>query len=844
MNKAGIALITLLLILFFCPVISAYSIWTQYGITPRGQNNATDNYNVMFSQPEGLTGEDSFISNCTFNGYASHGAYVDSIYHYVWLIKGTTLELDDSNCNVLDEINLGGPSESSGAILNWDDDDYPNLIIPVWTTATTANLTSFEWNGTDLVKDKSVGVIKAMGYPISGLVCDIANNLCGLWSVTTFQFFNMTNFARTDVSSGSYSYLPVIGTALSARHGATGADIDGDSHIEAIWIASSGTSYVRAFEVDLTTRTLDRMTTISPSYNSQDAPIATCYYGQIGGSASMPEILCSGWLSDGNGDFVDYRIYDSNWAIKLDLSYIQNTSLRSGWGLKSGNWMVGDYNKDDQNEYCVVYSTGYPANDSQLRCYSGTHALLSSCNLTSGYGQNNLSVWTMYPTSSGIRFVSALGMFDQSCTKIMDFGLSDIGVYNGQFIQADVNNDMITDLIYSDEHTALLFMAYPPETSVVCDSIVPPVYSKDTFSFYSDIGLCGWQKFPNVLILPTEGKICIDGSTQDIFKQLNYQGETHSSEYWTEDFDLNLTQGANFEKRFSFYPATGSFGEDYAYILSWFQTGGQTFIQYFTNISNTTSLESLCTDCYAVDTETHYRIHIYGPGALGYTILNSTSHQFQVEQPNTIAIEIDGIIAGFNIPIAHNAIYALLPKYTYFTTQGNQSCLDNYILTNAVSGTSEINATVPTRQLGQPCTDNSQCFTGKCLYGKCMQKEESESCLNDYECISENCVDGLVCSKASLWQSLEGTKKELAGDDVNTNNLLAIILSVSLGGLIAMIAARAGSVALGGIGAIFGIMIGFIFFTMVGWLSPFILIGLVIVAVLGIVMLIVFGSRG
>ena len=135
--------------------------------------------------------------------------------------------------------------------------------------------------------------------------------------------------------------------------------------------------------------------------------------------------------------------------------------------------------------------------------------------------------------------------------------------------------------------------------------------------------------------------------------------------------------------------------------------------------------------------------------------------------------------------------------------------------------------------VGEKCVNDSVCFTDYCLYGVCSLKSTSLECDFDYECLSGVCFNG-ECTKPSLWERLDASKKESFGDDVNTNNGISILVMIFTG--------------LGfGAGGVLGILLGFIlimveafFFAYVGWLSgwiAFVLIVGYIVAGTGMVIL-------
>ena len=136
---------------------------------------------------------------------------------------------------------------------------------------------------------------------------------------------------------------------------------------------------------------------------------------------------------------------------------------------------------------------------------------------------------------------------------------------------------------------------------------------------------------------------------------------------------------------------------------------------------------------------------------------------------------------------------------------------------------------------GSPCETDDDCADGlKCEYGICTKLGFNEECTSDDDCISGSCINGR-CTKPSLWQGIDKSKDQMMGDDTNTNNLLSIIIMLIVSGLIGYY-----FVVWGGIASLFILAI---FFTMVGWLSGFILVGLLIVGVIALVFGLIIGGK-
>lgn len=141
--------------------------------------------------------------------------------------------------------------------------------------------------------------------------------------------------------------------------------------------------------------------------------------------------------------------------------------------------------------------------------------------------------------------------------------------------------------------------------------------------------------------------------------------------------------------------------------------------------------------------------------------------------------------------------------------------------------------------LTTPCSENSDCNSGYCEYNTCQLKPSNYACNLDAECLSGNCLEN-KCTKPSLSDSLNQGKNSQFGSDSATGNIVSLFLIVGL--TIVIIVGSGGSLA--------GIVVGgftfvatSILFTILGWLSPFILLGVFIVLLFGIVVMVMLGGN-
>lgn len=247
------------------------------------------------------------------------------------------------------------------------------------------------------------------------------------------------------------------------------------------------------------------------------------------------------------------------------------------------------------------------------------------------------------------------------------------------------------------------------------------------------------------------------------------------------------------------------------------------------NPDNSSTL--ICDNCIYFESPAPVTISSYNYEDSGFTFYNSTSHQRQNYPLNSYQVFYNGVnVSGF------------LPQYQPLTPgHSNLLTRERFFLHNhaALLGLSLnrnalpfFNNTTPTpvglRAVGEPCLNpvgraenNSLCWTGKCRYGKCEAKYSGEACLQNYECLSNRCV-GNFCTDAGTWVNIEASKDSMFGGDIMTSNFISIVIMI----------VSAGMIAVGTGGNIFGIALGIgvfyvemLFFTIVGWLSPFILLG-------------------
>lgn len=180
---------------------------------------------------------------------------------------------------------------------------------------------------------------------------------------------------------------------------------------------------------------------------------------------------------------------------------------------------------------------------------------------------------------------------------------------------------------------------------------------------------------------------------------------------------------------------------------------------------------------------------------------------------------------GIQKPLAYNQ-YIIDDLYIYRGFDRNKNTEGPYIVQLEQNAT-DYYVFLPSG-VGEPCEDNSDCQTLFCRSGYCAKKTGGMGCSVNSGCLSNNCVRG-SCTRASTWQTIDQTKTELSGNDTQTNNLIALL--IMLGVLVALIyfthGHKSGIIA----GTVLFNVLG-LFFTIVGWLSAWIIFVVFIVEVL------------
>lgn len=143
-----------------------------------------------------------------------------------------------------------------------------------------------------------------------------------------------------------------------------------------------------------------------------------------------------------------------------------------------------------------------------------------------------------------------------------------------------------------------------------------------------------------------------------------------------------------------------------------------------------------------------------------------------------------------------------------------------------------------------PCITNNNCLSGKCSAGYCVLKNDRETCTSGSQCLSGGCKNGF-CTKSDLWSKIDASKTENFGSTRDTNNFISfIIMATGLIAIIWMSASAVGGVTIAGIFAgLAWFIISGIFFAIVGWLSIFMIFGLILFIALVVFVMVLLNSQ-
>jgi len=396
---------------------------------------------------------------------------------------------------------------------------------------------------------------------------------------------------------------------------------------------------------------------------------------------------------------------------------------------------------------------------------------------------------------------------------------------------------------------------------------VYPVLLNDSFDYYGTLNHCNWNPLPYGLELtPENNQFCYDGSQGSI---LYYQDffSTTQQRIISSEFDLNVSWiGVNSgyaEKRLAWNNLHDNGGGSFTIMdtipgwdLVWYADGSVEGRNLHSHIyaylpdpetNGSFYYQEICQDCFTLGEMTHYKIMDFNHLASGYTYLDASDNLIHNIPPNSVVLYVNNNGAGYLMPSlgkTYPSADLWVPEGVSWSLAQNKVCIDNEL---DYAGYPTSPEAVPvnngTRQIRQSCSQNSDCITQFCQLGICEAKGFNEACSNDVECLSKKCSGG-KCDKPSFWQIIDSAKTDLFGNDEISNNAVALLISfvvfVIIFGLSIYLGQMGTGLIVGG-GAFIALCI---FFTIAGWLSPFILFGEILIIAAVVFLAWLSGSRG
>ena len=148
-------------------------------------------------------------------------------------------------------------------------------------------------------------------------------------------------------------------------------------------------------------------------------------------------------------------------------------------------------------------------------------------------------------------------------------------------------------------------------------------------------------------------------------------------------------------------------------------------------------------------------------------------------------------------------------------------------------------------ETGDYCNNNADCLSGLCEYNFCVLKVGRAECTSNSQCLSGVCSNE-HCTDPDAWVKVEAVKTQLFGDSESSNNMIALVIIIGVPIMIVLAIASTVPEAIGIVIAM-AILLMYVlafFMTIIGWLSPFILLGFIMVALIGMALKFIGSSGG
>jgi hypothetical protein len=689
----------------------AYSDWAQ-PLTPDKQSLNSSRANIVGSH---WLPTATFLSNCSIPSLTSFSILSDNLTRSIWVEAYSSIDLYDTQCNLLYQRQVNGTNWGGAFIWDYDHDLKPNILVPIKTPDNTMSLASYEWNGTNLSNDKTID-LGVGASSCSGVYCDRNLDVCAV-------LCNDGNIKRINLTANTYSNLAsTIGFSYSGvcgfgqwqpsgcypdkspiQNSVTGGDINEDGNLEIMFYnmvgftggvcGSNACAYMYGMVYDLTTNTIlttmndTTKTEVGYSYGSGTQTAFVSYVGSpyvIGktGAPNSVSKIFQAFSGDGagssHGGYQNVRVFDSNWNVLQTIK-----GQVGGADGRMSNWMIGDYNGDGNYEHCLVYNAN-------LTCWSGTYSQLGSFQVPTYIGEattsNPLSTLMLDYDDNGTKdFITPYNIRNLAGGIVgggVSWGLNSSN--NVNFIPVDFSNDGKLDIVWGSNLSNAEILSTGTQSGgggncsrATCLDSNCQFY--DAFEYNCSINSMGWnvQNYPLTDIYPTSGKMCYNGQL------LSLQDWDNLPTFYTtqiNEFDINVSSSYQASKELTYTDSTTGLWIPVWHLDFW--SDGS--ISYYEN----NSAVSLCgAGCFNVNQYNHIKVISYSFTTNGAQFYNSTSHQYEYNQPNTFSVIINNNTRFDNLHPYHtltqghsNSIWGV--NYSWY---GGTTCIDNETLRGDLS---------------------------------------------------------------------------------------------------------------------------------------------------------------
>lgn len=232
-----------------------------------------------------------------------------------------------------------------------------------------------------------------------------------------------------------------------------------------------------------------------------------------------------------------------------------------------------------------------------------------------------------------------------------------------------------------------------------------------------------------------------------------------------------------------------------------------------------------------------------GDGCFIYRLSRGTIHQITLlmnYNQGTYSLFVDNVqqCADVDFGADHGSAGCIQGIVVFQRLISGTGMVTDEFKDNIFIGTTEFNSSK--FAVNQPCTSDLNCSSGYCFQGVCQYKLGNMVCNSGGQCQSGQCLNGL-CTNPSLSQNVNIFRDQFFGTDSTTSNILSLIIMFGIAAVFAF-GLHNVPVAAAIMSASSFFILGFLF-AMMGWLSAWIIFGLILLLIAFTVGAIVLSSR-